>query len=294
MNNISIKDLIDIDQLLISEGSLLYQRPFHAAIKWSEMNNKPVDLLSPDFFEDQLIPFREMYTKLYPNESFDFPNLLLGSIAIRDIVYPVKVPILYGQHTIDPLDLIVIDSNELKRVFSLYPEEGWQAIYSVCDLIDFGFGADDLIKTGSPAKKLLERALEQTNATSNILQDRYSIQAVAQTALLTTELAFKATFLHLGYSESKCKKFSHNHLKMAEFLIEAIPSKNDEEIIQVCRNLPSYVQSRYDDVNLNRVELIKIAMSSQFIAAECMRRISTRNIIQVVEQQANFPRSYKF
>lgn len=294
MNDINIKELISIDQALIREGSLLYQRPLHAAIKWSEMNNNVVDLLDPDFFEYQLNPFREMYIKLYPNENFEFPYLLLGSVAIQDIVYSVKIPVLYGQHSISPLDLIVIDPKELERLFNYYPEECWQAIYSVCDLVDFGFGADDLIKTNSPAKRLLERALEQINATSNILQDKYNINAVAQTALLTTELVFKATFLHLGYSENKCKKFSHNHLKMAEFLTNELPSQNDKQIIQVCKNFPDYVQSRYDDVNLHRVELVKIAMSSQFIAAECMRRISKRNIIDNITKQAKFPRSYNF
>lgn len=283
------------DKKLILEGVLLFRRPFYVALEWAKENNLPVNLLDPDFFELIVAPVQKIYNSLYPNGNFSFPPILSGGVAIRDNIYSVRVPLLYGERSITPLDFIDIDKSELEIIFTYYKEEGWQALYSVCDLVDFGYGASDLISTNSPATGFLERTIEQIAAFSNISSNHIPIEAFVQTALLSAELAFKATFIHLGDSEEYCrKKFSHRHVDMALYLAQKIPEQSDDEILKICKNFPDYVYSRYNSTGLNRLELIKVAMGAQFVAAECIRRITDRNIMKSIQAQAQFPRVYDF
>ncbi len=295
MNIIDIEFVIALDKKLIQEGVPLYKRPFYVAQEWAKTNNFHVDLLDPYFFESIVAPAQKIYDNLYLKGNFSFPPILSGGVAIRDIIYSVKVPLAYGKILITPLDLIDIDQNELGMIFTHYPEEGFQALYSVCDLIDFGYGANDLISMNSPATGFLERTIEQIAAFSNASSNHLPIDAFVQTALLTAELAFKATFIHLGESEEYCrKKFSHRHVDMACYLAQKLPAQSDNEILKICKNFPNYVHSRYNSTGLKRFELIKVAMGAQFVAAECTRRITDRNILKSIQAQAQSPRIYDF
>lgn len=283
------------DKKLILEGVTLFKRPFYVAQEWAKENNLHVDLLDPYFFESIVAPIQKIYNSLYPKGDFSFPPILSGGVAIRDNIYSVRIPLGYGEFSINPLDLIDIDKSELEVIFTYYQEEGWQALYGVCDLVDFGYGASDLISMESPATGFLERTIEQIAAFSNISSNHIPIDAFVQTALLSAELAFKATFIHLGYSEEYCrKKFSHRHVDMALYLAQEIPGHSDDKILKICEKFPDYVHSRYNSTGLNRLELIRVAMGAQFVAAECTRRITNRNILKSIETQAQFPRVYDF
>lgn len=67
-----------------------------------------------------------------------------STIAIRDKMYNVNVPIIFGSYMIDILNLIQIEQQELENIFQNYPAQGWRAYYGVADLVDYAYAVDDL------------------------------------------------------------------------------------------------------------------------------------------------------
>ncbi|MVW86672.1 hypothetical protein EI969_12115 [Pseudomonas sp. PB101] len=274
-----------MDDTLMAQDVKLHARPFHVAIEWMRENNITGDVFDKNTFE----PLMATYKRLYPSGDFSIPSLLIGGVAIRDVMYPARVHVGYGQVAINPIECIEIKREELELIFRHYPDQGWRAFYGVCDLWDFGYGVDDLIRRGSPAADLLNNARSSVAATPRILSGVLDLDAAVQTACLTAELAMKAALIHLGCAEEEVKRHSHHLNKLAEALIAIKPASSDERLRKACANFPNYVQSRYSSHGLTRLELMALAMRAQFVAADAIRRISERNLAGDVEGQPEVP-----
>lgn len=285
MEIINEKFVREIDEKLIAEDVKLHARPFHVVIEW--MKNKKIE---GDILDETLWgPLMAIYRRLYPTGDFSMPSLLTGGVALRDIMYPVKIPVGYGTFSVDPLKYIDIKQQELELIFRCYPEQGWRAFYGVCDLWDFGYGVDDLINTDSPARDLLNNARSSVAATPRILSGAIDLDSAVQTACLTAELSMKAVLVHLGWSEQKIRKLSHSLVKLADAIINEKPTKNDERLREACNKFPNYVMSRYSSHGLTRLGLMNLAMRAQFVAADVIRRISDRNIGDELEARSDCP-----
>jgi len=284
-------DIIDesfvrqIDDKLMAQDVKLHARPFHVAVEWMQEKK-----LSGDIFDKRIFaPLMATYKRLYPSGDFSIPSLLVGGVALRDVMYPVRVNVGYGRVSIEPLQCIEIRQEELELIFRHYPDQGWRAFYSVCDLWDFGYGVDDLLRIGSPAYDLLNNARSSIVATQRILSAAIDLDAAVQTACLTAELAMKAALIHLGRTEQQVRSRSHHLTKLADDLIATKPALSDDRLRIACTKFPNYVESRYSSHGLTRLELMALAMRAQFVAAEAIRRISSRNLAGDMESRADCP-----
>ncbi|MFJ5429775.1 hypothetical protein ACIPUP_11480 [Pectobacterium actinidiae] len=285
MMNIITEDFVyKIDDKLIAADVKLHARPFCVVIEWMKEKNISGDILDKDIWD----PVMMIYKSLYPKGDFSIPSLMVGGVALRDAMYPVYINVGYGSFSIDPLKCIDISQSELEFIFKHYPEQGWRAFYGVCDLWDFGYGIDDLINMGSPARELLRNAQSSAVATPRILSGT-DPDAAVQTACLMAELSIKASLTHLGWTSNQLKKLSHHLPKLAAELIKIRPARNDEQLIQACSNFPNYVESRYSSHGMTRLELMELSMRALFVASEAIRRISQRNMANEIEERPDCP-----
>lgn len=273
------------DTKLIGEGVNLHARPFHVAMAWMGERKISGNLLDDEIWK----PLMQIYQRLYPDGNFSAPALLVGGVALRDRMYPARVPIGYGKINFDPLKCIDVTREELALIFRHYPEQGWRAFYGVCDLWDFGYGVDDLIKTGSPASDLLNNARSSIAATQRILSVDIDIDAATQTTCLSAELSMKAALKHLGCADPQLKKLSHRLPDLAKALIDVRPSSTDDRLRTACNKFPDYVETRYASHGLTRVQLMDLAMRAQFVAADAIRRVSDRDMGGDMEARSDCP-----
>jgi hypothetical protein len=277
------------DEKLIAEDVKLHARPFHVAMAW--MQEKKI---SGDIFDKSIwTPLMEAFKRLYPTGDFSMPALIVGGVALRDLMYAVRIPVGYGSFSINPIECIEISREELEQIFRHYPEQGWKAFYGVCDLIDFGYGVDDLIKTGSPAYDLLKNARSAVAATPRILSGTVDLDAAVQTACLTAELSMKAALTHIGWTEAQIKGLSHNLLKLANSITRVKPIATDHLLLTACGKFPNYVNTRYASHGLTRIELMALAMRAQFIAADSIRRITNRDMAGDMEARSDCPKRHE-
>lgn len=279
MDTINDDFVRQLDDKLRVQNVLLHARPIHVAIEWMQERR-----ISGDLFDKRLhVPLMETYRRLYPSGNFSEPALLIGGVALRGAMYPVRVNIGFGQFWVDPLKCIEITKEELTLIFRHYPEQAWRAFYGVCDLWDFGYGIEDLLNNGSPADDLLNNARSSVVATPRILSGATDLGAAVQTACLTAELSIKAVLTHVGWTEQQLKSLSHDLTKLADALTTAKPTFSDDRLRMVCTKFPNYVESRYVSHGLNRTELMALAMRAQFVAADAIRRVSDRDMAPSME-----------
>lgn len=275
-----------MDDKLIDEDLHLHQRPFRIVAEWMTLHGLEGDFLDERIWE----PLMEDYRKLYPTGDFSMPGLLQAGVAIRDRVYPVSINVGYGTFSIQPLEMIQISRPELESIFINYPDQGWKALYGVCDLWDFAYGIDDLGSQRTLGVQHLKNAQSAIASTTSILSQTLDTDSAVQTCCLAAELAMKGVLLHLGVDSKTVIGYSHNLRKSAEKLAELRPSGNDTRLLDACKLFPNYVNSRYDDHGLTRIKLVELAMRAQFVAAEAVRRISNRNLAGEVEAGEGKPR----
>lgn len=277
--------VLEEDSRLMADDVKLHARPFHVAMKWMQVKN-----ISGDIFDRSIWgPLMDAYRRLYPSGDFSMPSLMVGGVALRDRMYPARVHVGFGTFSVDPLQCIEIAREELELIFRHYPEQGWNAFYGVCDLWDFGYGVDDLISTGSPGHDLLNNARSCVVATPRILSGDLDLDAAVQTACLTAELSMKAALVHLGHTEKQLKALSHHLPKLADALASAKSMPSDIRLRAACAKFPNYVETRYASHGLTRMGLMSLAMRSQFVAADAIRRICGRDLAGEMEARPDCP-----
>lgn len=285
MRTIDEKFVRETDDELAAQDVKLHARPIHVAIAWMTKNGIYRDLCDTQIRE----PIMEIYRRLYPSGDFSAPAMLEGGVTLRDRMYPVRVSVGVGSISVEPLKAIDIKREELALIFQHYPEQGWKAFYGVCDLWDFAYGVDDLIKTNSPASELLNNARSSLSAISRIITGSLDIDAAVQCACLTAELSMKAALRHLGSSDDEIRNFSHHLKKLSDALITKAPRATDERLRAACTKFPNYVQTRYASHGLTRLELMALAMRAQFVAADAIRRVTDRNMGGEMEVRHDCP-----
>lgn len=279
MEKISTEFLRKLDDELMNDGLALHQRPFHVVAEWMKENQ-----ISGNFLDDRIwIPLMEDYHKIYPSGNFAIPGLIEAGVAIRDTMYPARVNIGFGTNRISPLDIIEISKAELNSIFKHYPEAGWKALYSACDLWDLAYGVDDLRFENNGATQHLNNAKSAISSTARTLFQPIDNNSAIQTCCLAVELGIKGALLQLGIGKSKVRAFNHNLIDLSEELVKRRSTSNDDRLLEACKTFPNYVSSRYSAHGLTRVQLMSLAMRALFITADAVRRITERNLAGQVE-----------
>lgn len=284
MTVISIDDIRKIDDQLISQNVLIHQRPFQTTLEWMRLNKIQGDISS--FYK----PVEDIYQKLYPRQKFSIPNLLIGGIAFRDQIYITRIPVIKG---INLFDFVDIDPSELALMHNVYFEQYKKAVYSICDLYDIAFGIDDILKEKESNEILvywLEMILSSTMSAAFALSENINLANAIQSSLLSVELAAKSSLMYLGCDANYMKSLGHCRKMIKENLISYKIIDENDDFFEIYYSLPKYVDSRYKPQNLSKQELVNIAIKSQFLVSEIIRKISKRNLAESIQLEREFIR----
>ena len=284
MTVISIDDIRKIDDQLISQNVLIHQRPFQTTLEWMRLNKIQGDISS--FYK----PVEDIYQKLYPRQKFSIPNLLIGGIAFRDQIYITRIPVIKG---INLFDFVDIDPSELALMHNVYFEQYKKAVYSICDLYDIAFGIDDILKEKESNEILvywLEMILSSTMSAAFALSENINLANAIQSSLLSIELAVKSSLMYLGCDYEHITSLRHSKKKIKENLISYKIINETDDFFEIYDSLPEYVDARYNPQNLSKQVLVDIAIKSQFLVSEIIRKISKRNLAESIQLEQEFTR----
>ena len=287
MTVISIDDIRKIDDQLISQNVLIHQRPFQTTLEWMRLNKIQGDISS---FYKQV---EDIYQKLYPRQKFSIPNLLIGGIAFRDQIYITRIPVIYRMTGINLFDFVDIDPSELALMHNVYFEQYKKAVFSICDLYDIAFGIDDILKEKESNEILvywLEMILSSTMSAAFALWEDINLANAIQSSLLSVELAAKSSLMYLGCDANYIKSLGHCRKMIKENLISYKIIDENDDFFEIYYSLPKYVDSRYKSQNLSKQELVNIAIKSQFLVSEIIRKISKRNLAESIQLEREFTR----
>ena len=287
MTVISIDDIRKIDDQLISQNVLIHQRPFQTTLEWMRLNKIQGDRSS---FYKQV---EDIYQKLYPRQKFSIPNLLIGGIAFRDQIYITRIPFIYGMAGINLFDFVDIDPSELALMHNVYFEQYKKAVYSICDLYDIAFGIDDILnenESNEILKYWLKMILSSIMSASFALSEEINLDNAIQSSLLSVELAAKSSLMYLGCDANYIKSLGHCRKMIKENLISYKIIDENDDFFEIYYSLPKYVDSRYKPQNLSKQELVNIAIKSQFLVSEIIRKISKRNLADSIQLEREFAR----
>ena len=287
MTVISIDDIRKIDDKLIAKNVLIYQRPLEATLEWMSLNKIQGDISS--FYK----PVEEIYQKLYPRQKFSIPNLLIGGIAFRDQIYITRIPVIYGRVGIKLFDFVDIDPSELALMHNVYFEQYKKAVYSICDLYDIAFGIDDILKEKASNEILvywLEMILSSTMSAAFALSEEINLDNAIQSSLLSVELAAKSSLMYLGCGYKYIRSLGHDKGCTKASLISYKIINEDDVFWEIYDSLPEYVKTRYNPQNLSKQALVDIAIKSQFLVSEIIRKISKRNLAESIQLEREFIR----
>ena len=284
MTVIPIDDIRKIDDKLIAKNVLIYQRPLEATLEWMSLNKIQGDISS--FYK----PVEEIYQKLYPRQKFGIPNLLIGGIAFRDQIYITRIPVIKG---INLFDFVDIDPSELALMHNVYFEQYKKAVYSICDLYDIAFGIDDILKEKESNEILvywLEMILSSTMSAAFALSENINLANAIQSSLLSVELAAKSSLMYLGCGYKYIRSLGHHKEYIKASLISYKIINEDDVFWEIYDSLPEYVKTRYNPQNLSKQALVDIAIKSQFLVSEIIRKISKRNLAESIQLERELTR----
>ena len=287
MTVISIDDIRKIDDKLTAKNVLIYQRPLEATFEWMNLNKIQGDI---SVF---LKTIGDIYKTLYPRESFSFPNLIIGGIGFRGQIYIIKIPLIFGSTRINLHDFIEIEHSELALMHNVYYEQYQRAIYTICDLYDIAFGIDDIIKEKMSNENLtywLEMVLSSIMSTSLTLKEENILNNAIQSSLLSVELAAKSSLMYLGCGYKYIRSLGHDKGNIKASLISYKIINEDDVFGEIYDSLPEYVDARYNPQNLSKQALVDIAIKSQFLVSEIIRKISKRNLAESIQLEQEFTR----
>ena len=287
MTLISIDDIRQIDDKLIAKNVLIYQRPLEATLEWMSLNKIQGDISA------FLKSVGEVYKILYPRQKFSFPNLLIGGISFRDQVYIARIPLGYGALSGSLFNFVDIDHSELALMHNIYYEQYKRALYTICDLFDIAFGIDDIFKEKESNESLtywLEMILSSTMSAAFALSENINLANAIQSSLLSVELAAKSSLMYLGCDANYIKSLGHCRKMIKENLISYKIIDENDDFFEIYYSLPKYVDSRYKPQNLSKQELVNIAIKSQFLVSEIIRKISKRNLADSIQLEREFTR----
>lgn len=285
METIDFEFVVQRDRELAEAGLQLFQRPFHVATSWMKARG----ISGPIFDEEIRGPLMAHYRALYPDGDFAGPPLFEGGVVLRGQMYGVNVDVGFGDFSIDPAECINISREELGIIYRHEPGQFWNACYAAADVIDIAYGMSDFRHIDKDAYICLNNARSAVAANTRILKGLGDLDSVVQTSCLAAELAMKGALVHFGWTEKRLRRLGHNLEAVANALIEHCPTNSDDELRKACSAFPDYVETRYAAHGLSRSELMSLAIRSQFVVADVVRRLTKRNLGAQVEADPETP-----
>ncbi len=278
--------LRDLDRQYAEEGIHPHQRPFRAAhdILGIHFTLIPTNLGGNQEIERIIAAYKAMV----PEATANWPGMGTGIVAVIDQVRRVTMPIIFGEVSI-----------EIWRDLGFQTDKEWwswcredrqlasRTCFALADLFDFTYGIDDLKSSNDDSARLWQMAASNVSDFANTLPATFSVDSVVQPICLAVELALKASLVHGGADpDSFQKKHGEKHdlARLAERVAREFPHRDNQLMIEIAAKMPRYVASRYAPAGFTRLQVVRLALGAQFIAASSVRRHSTRDLAADMEQ----------
>ncbi|MFJ9532365.1 hypothetical protein [Herbaspirillum sp. NPDC101396] len=276
------QDLLKLDQKFAEENIAFHARPMRAAIELMG------GLFSLDLLDNDEAEFIiAAYQRLIPETDTIWPGMGIGIAASVDQVRKITAGVGFGRPILSLETVLNFDTDVQALQWCRHdPDIAAKGFFSGADLHDFTYGIDDLRESKSIAIRYWHLALSNLEDVANILSTGYSTASVIQPICMTAELSIKAALLYCDVDPDEVRKFSHQHKAMAARLSVVKKHRDDIMVESVVTKLPSYVGTRYDLTNLTRLDIVKLALGVQFVAASSVRRLTDRDFAAQLEHDS--------
>lgn len=236
-----------------------------------------------------------MYEDLFPEVRATWPGSIIGLCASRDRVRKVTFGIVFGMPTIPVWQGLGFSSYEdWSNWCRNDPAIADGTALSFADIHDLMDGAAVMRSASATAAERWKMTTGYLEEVANSLPTASHVDAVVQTLSLVAELACKSALLHLGMTDQQliARPFGHDVPALVRRLSSMKPHRDDDLVLRVAEQLPPFVNSRYAAASLSRLQVARLAIGVQFIAASAVRRLlPERDLALRVEQQVGHVRS---
>jgi hypothetical protein len=108
------KLVLEVDDELIKEGAEPWQRPTVAHIRISRRLNRRG---SYNLQDDPLFNgVQKIYKDIYRQSDLNMPPMHIGAFMFRDVFFPLRILIIYGTPSINPVDFLRDISDTSKQL----------------------------------------------------------------------------------------------------------------------------------------------------------------------------------
>ncbi len=273
-------DLQRLDVKYANAGVHLHQRPFRAAI----------ELLGPAFVlgvggNQEVKRIMDAYAEMVPEAVTTWPGAGIGIVASVDLVRKVTLAVIFGARSFQPWQAAGFKSAEEWWEWCRKDRGiGSEASFALADLHDFAYGFNEVEQGNIEAMTLWRMARSNLEDVANTLPTTFSVDSVIQPICMVAELVVKGALAWDGVDPKSFKgKDGHNLKLLAGRMAAARPHRDDSLVADVVAKLPPYVDSRYKPAGLTRLEVVRLAIGVQFIAASALRRISRADLAAQME-----------
>ncbi len=275
-----MKLVLEVDDQLIQKGVEPFQRPFQACLMVAE-SLVPCGAIPLDAPLFQAI--NQIYSELYRPEDLHMPPMHVGAFMFRDVFFSLRIPPNLGSGAgTNPVNFLE-DVPETPKQWLFNDRQICLTFFDqVIDVMDFVYGLDDLEKIGQLPGKTMEYwylAKQQLEAAAATLLGSFNKYAVIQNCCIATELLLKGAFIAKGIDTNtlRYKPYGHDFKNLVNKTAELVHSIDQEMLLFTVRQLPDYINSRYEAKRFSRLELGNFLMNTQFISGEVLRQFSDRD-----------------
>lgn len=275
-----------IDYRFSLEDIPMHQRPLKAAI---EILGSSVSFESLDPIEVKKIV--QAYKTVLPEADSSWPGAGIGLISSLDKTKKIVLPLNYGKSSFIAWKIAGFTTHKEYNNWCHNKQNIALGVdYAIADIYDLSMGLEHVKNTNTEAATYWELAQSCLEDLSNALPNLTSNDTIIQSIHMTSELSLKAALIYQGAKIKDIK--SHDLDLLAKKIFSARRHRDDENITSVIHKMPHFVNSRYSSAGMTRLQVVKLAIGSQFIAASTLRRLTECDLSQTIEKVSNTgPRS---
>tara|TARA_R110000787_G_scaffold162447_2_gene275809 strand:+ start:7166 stop:8050 length:885 start_codon:yes stop_codon:yes gene_type:complete len=283
MSSWTLDDLRRLDLKYAGEGIHIHQRPFRAA----------TEILGPSFVigvggNPEVKRIMDAYAAMMPEVDTNWPGAGIGFAASVDQVRKLTFPVVFGQNSLQPWQIAGFASVEEWWTWCRQDRAiAGDVAFSVADLHDFTNGLGEIEQAIPAATTLWGMARSNIEDVANTLPTSFSHDSVIQPICMVAELSMKASLVYDGADPDSFRKGKdgHNLSSLARRMADGRPHRDDSRVQAIVDALPPYVESRYKPAGLKRLQVVKLALGVQFIAASSLRRLASADLALQMESE---------
>lgn len=280
MANWTDNDLRALDLKFALGGVHRHQRPLRAAI---ELLGSRFEMGA--FGNPEVKQICDDYERLFPEGRSAWPGAGIGIATSVDQVRKITLSVTYGSMRLEPWQDMDFPSREAWWDWCRQsPDIGAETSFAWADVRDITAGTDFFNSAPDDAQEMAQMANSNLEDIANALPTSFRVDSIIQPICLLSELSLKAALRANGAPVKEIRvNQGHDLNHLAERLVERSPHRDDPLMMNVISRMPAYVQSRYKPAGLTRLEVVRLALGSQMVAASAIRRVSGADLAAQLE-----------